>query len=217
MMIIAMLLPALYSMLRISFRAKASADLATEPSRTAELAIDWIRADLSDALAPGPSTGTLVGPFTGTQGTDNRGNPADDLLFYTTADAPQDATNNGEIKLDELTVITTPNGSDHVLVRKITRDLVTQPSPNPDVEVLCRGVTGFSLRYYDGTQWDTTWDSTAEDNTLPAAVEVTVSLDRPNGNTINRDGSRSFKYVRVIPIACSTAAFDSAVNSGGAP
>lgn len=214
MMIIAMLTPVLYACLRSAYRAKASADTAVAPARDAELVFDWIRQDLGDALPPSTSTG-LIGPYEGTNGTDNRGRDADDLQFYTTADSPQDAANNNEIKFDELTVMATPNGTDHVLVRKITRDIVTQPAPNPDVEVLCRGVGGFNLRYFDGTNWNDTWDSTVEDNTLPAAVEVTLTLDRPNGNTANPDGTRSFRYVRVIPVPCSTAAFDSTVNTGG--
>jgi type II secretion system protein J len=213
MMIVAMLVPVLYSCLHAAFRAKASADAAVAPARDAELVFDWLRKDISDAVPPSASTG-LIGPFEGTNGTDNRSRDDDDLQFYTVADSPQDASNNNEIKFDELTVITAPNGGDHVLVRKIDRDVITQPAPNPDVEVLCRGVGGFNLRYFDGTNWNDTWDSTIEDNTLPAAVEVTLTLDRPNGNTANPDGTRSFKYVRVIPISCSTAAFDSTVNTG---
>jgi type II secretion system protein J len=213
MMIVAILVPVLYSCLKNAYALKSKTEAAVAPARDAEQVFDWLRQDLNDAIPPSVNTG-LIGPFEGITGTDNRRRENDDLQFYTTADSPLDASNNNEIKLDELTIITTPNGSDHVLVRKITRDLITQPAPNPDVEVICRGVGGFGLRYFDGTNWTDTWDSTAEDNTIPAAVEVTLTLDRPNGTSRNPDGTTSFKYVRVIPLGCSSAAFDSTVNTG---
>jgi prepilin-type N-terminal cleavage/methylation domain-containing protein len=218
MIIVATLIPVLYAALHAGFNAKIKADAAVEPPRTAEIAMDIIRQDLGDALAP---TGQLAYTFEATQGKDDRSREADDLQFCSTADSPQHAAANGEVKFIELTVMTAPNG-DHVLVRKVIRNLLSPqesanqivPPGNPDVEVICRGVGGFSLRYFDGSAWDTTWDCTQEDYTVPAAVEVTLTLDRPNGNSTEPDGSRCFRYVRVIPLACSTAAFDSTVNSG---
>ncbi len=218
LLIVATLVPILYNSLRVAYREKASAEAAVEPVRTAEIAMDWLRLDLGDAMPPGVQVPggplLLAGPFEGTEGTDDRGREGDDLQFYTTADSPLHETNNSEIKFVELCVITAPNG-DHVLARRVVRDLLSDQAPNPDVEVLCRGIGAFSLRYFDGTNWADTWDSTEEDNTLPAAVEVTLTLDRPNGPTHNPDGSQSFKFTRVFQLPCSTAAFDANVNSGG--
>ena len=217
LLIVATLVPILYNSLRVAYREKAAAEAAVEPARTAEIAMDWLRLNLGDATPPGVqvSGGPLLlsGSFEGTEGTDDRGREGDDLQFFTTADSPLHDTNNSEIKSVELCVMTAPNG-DHVLARKIIRDLLSDQAPNPDVEVLCRGIGGFGLRYFDGTNWADTWDSTEEDNTLPAAVEVTLTLDRPNGPTHNPDGSQSFRFTRVFQLPCSTAAFDSAVNSG---
>jgi type II secretion system protein J len=218
LIIVAALVPILYNSLRVAFREKAAAEAAVEPARTAEVAFDWLRQDLGSAVPPSASTSTQVvsleGPFEGTEGTDDRGREGDDLQFYSFADSPLHDTNNSEIKSVELCVMTAPNG-DHVLARKVIRDLLSDQAPNPDVEVLCRGIGGFSLSYFDGTNWTSTWDSTEEDNTLPAAVQVTLTLDRPNGPTHDPDGSRSFRFSRVFQLPCSTAAFDSTVNSGG--
>jgi len=218
MLIVATLIPVLYAALHSAFNAKTKAEAAVEPARTAELSMDIIRQDLGDALAP---TGQLANTFEGTQGKDDRGREADDLQFCSTADSPQHAAANGEVKFIELTVMTAPNG-DHLLVRKVIRNLLSPqesatqavPPGNPDVEVICRGVGGLSFRYFDGSNWDTTWDYTTLDYTAPAAVEVTLTLDRPGGHSVEPDGSRCFRYVRVIPVGCSTAAFDSTVNSG---
>jgi hypothetical protein len=218
MIIVATLIPVLYGAMHAAFSAKTKAEAAVEPARTAELSMDVLRNDLTNAMAP---TGQLAYTFEGTEGKDDRGREADDLQFCSTADSPQHAAANGEVKFIELTVMTAPNG-DHVLVRKVIRNLLSPqesasqvvPPGNPDVEVICRGVGGFTLQYFDGSAWDTTWDCTAEDYTVPAAVEVTLTLDRPNGNSTDSDGSKCFRYVRVIPLGCSTAAFDSTVNSG---
>jgi prepilin-type N-terminal cleavage/methylation domain-containing protein len=221
MMIVAIIVPVLYNVMHASFTAKAKSEAAIEPARTAELSMDMLRTDLTDALPP---TGVIANAFIGTNGKDERGREADDLIFYSTADAPQDApgTNgmvNQEIKQIELTVMTTNTG-DHVLVRKITRDMLGQlqgqTTANPDVEVICRGVGGFQLRYFDGYHWGETWDTTQTqfNYELPAAVQVILTLDRPNGYTRNSDGSKSFVYTRNIPLSCSYAPFDTTINTG---
>jgi general secretion pathway protein J len=215
LMIVAVLAPILYSSLRVGFAEKAQAEQAVEPQRTASMALDWIAMDLGSALQPSTASSSLEGSFEGTDGQDDRGCDADDLQFYGISDSPQHEFNNGEIKSIELAVVVSPEG-DHVLVRKVIRDLLSDQAPNPDVEVICRGIGGFNLRYFDGTNWTDTWDSTAEDNTLPAAVEITLTLDRPAGPLQNHDGSKCFQFVRVVQLPCSTAAFDSNVNSGGA-
>jgi len=216
-MMTAMIVPVIYGALITAYKARASALAAVEPPKTAEMALDWLRQDLGDAVPPSSLTTALSGPFEGVTGTDDRGHEDDDIQFYTVAESPLHASANGEIKFVELNVITAPNG-DHVLVRKVTRDLLNETPPPPDVEVICRNVSSFSVQYYDGTAWSSTWDSTLQqtDNNLPTAVQVTIALDRPNGNTINSDGTKSFQYVRIIPIACSYAAYDPNYSGGGA-
>jgi type II secretory pathway pseudopilin PulG len=226
LLLTAIIVPILYGALVSCYKLKAAAQAAVEPPRTAEQAFDWLRQDLGNAVPPNAlaatdGTPTLMGPFEGTQNKDDRGREADDIVFFSVADSPMHASANGEIKMIELTVITAPDG-EHVLVRKVTNDLVSYLNgspPDPDVEVICRGVDGFTLAYSTGAavpidSWPATWDSTAQDNTLPAAVAVTITLDRPGGPSKDVDGSPCYQYTRVIPLSCSTAAFDSTVNTG---
>ena len=210
MALVAVLSTSLYISLRVAFGAKAAAEAAVEPPRTAAVALDLICQDLQASVAP--SGLVWAQTFTGTDATDGRGRAGDDVQFFTVADSPLHAAANGDIKNVELTVADSPNGTEHLLVRRVIRNLLaTSSTPNPDVEVICRGVGSFNLRYFNGTDWADTWDSTQQNNTLPAAVEVTLVLERDNG-VMQPDGSRGFRYTRVVPMPCSTAAQDSTVN-----
>ena len=222
MMMVAILAGSLYGMLRSSFQAKAMAEAAVEPSRTADLAMEILRQDLTNAIQANPANidqttllpaGDIVGNyatnpgyiFEGTDGTNNSGRNNDDLLFYTTADSPQHVDANGDIKYVELTMIQPTNSSNYVLVRRVIRNLLTTTPPSPDTEVICRDISAFNLQYYDGAEWLDSWDSTAEDNTIPIAVSVTLELDRP---TSSGNGKQTFTFTRVFTLACSTWATD---------
>ena len=216
MFIVAILSLSLYASLQIAFRSKASAEAAVEPPRTAATALDLIGQDLQ-AAAPLTAFPAQSLEFEGVDQTDSRGHPGDDLQFYTVADSPLHANANGDVKGVELTTVPSPDGRDHLLVRKVIRNLLSEnfnaatpftPGVNPDVEVICRGVGGFNLRYYNGDTWADSWDSTQEDNTIPAAVEVTLTLDRTDASGV----TRSYNYVRIFPLSASTAAQDSTVN-----
>jgi len=91
--------------LKIAFDATSGATAAVEPTRTADLTMQFLGGDLQNALQ---TSGALVGTFEGTQGTDDRGHEADDLIFFSTADSPQHVDANGEVKQVELTMVETP-------------------------------------------------------------------------------------------------------------
>ena len=73
------------------------------------------------------------------------------------------------------------------------RNLLASTIPEPVTETLCRQVVSFNLRYFDGSAWHDSWDSTTNDNALPAAVEVQLSILRPDSETI-------YKMTRLFPI-----------------
>lgn len=209
----------LYTSMRIAFRAKASAEASVEPARTAEIAMEFMRNDLQNMIPPpvaaNATTTTAVTsvtvPFQGIQGKDDRGRDADDLVYSSTADCRDHLVANGEIKQIELTV-KVPNGtSDHCLVRRVVRNVLAQVRPEPEEEILCRGVAAFNARYYDGTQWLEYWDPTqANMPKLPAAVEVTLELERPDAN----NQMHRLRFIRVFPVSCSTAVIDATFNTG---
>ena len=70
-------------------------------------------------------------------------------------------------------------------------------------------MAGFSLRYYDSqsTTWEDSWDSSQQNNSLPAAVEVTLALEAPDKST---DGTpRVVRYTRIFQCPCTGVASDS--------
>jgi prepilin-type N-terminal cleavage/methylation domain-containing protein len=165
----------------------------------------------------------LAGAFVGYAGSSagsgaNNAGGNDSVTFYTTAEGPQHpAGGDGEIKKVELSV---DNG---VLYRKVLSNLTApqQQQIQPDQEVLCRNVRSFNLRYYDGSTWQDTWDSTQTSpaNELPVAVEVTLEIDPP------ADDPKALprRYLRIIPIPCSNlindlnASSTSSSTTGGTP
>ncbi len=67
------------------------------------------------------------------------------------------------------------------LVRRPTtiRDPLPGAASEP-VEVVGPTVCGLALRYWDGTQWQDTWDSSAQD-LIPAAIEVVLAMRDADG------------------------------------
>jgi prepilin-type N-terminal cleavage/methylation domain-containing protein len=256
----AILTVSLVRSLKIAYTAKAAADRVLEPPRTAEIAMEMLRADFQSAVTPSASaltttyaysvsslgtgmdsigattptitsgttsgttsgstsattSGNLAGPFVGgSTGLIQLSAEVDDIVFFTTADSPQDIGANSEIKQVEYTVddvqdlvtgVTTP-----ALVRLTTRDLLDDDPINdvtPDEEIVCRGVVEFACQYYDGEDWYDTWDSTENNNDLPAAVQVTLALLRPTA----QDPDRVLTFSRVFTLPCSGVTFDSSIN-----
>ncbi len=198
--------------MRAVFTAKASAEAAVEPARTAQLAMEFMRNDLQNGIltltAATANNQTLASSFEGTSGS----GASDDLIFFTTADSFDHPNANGEIKQVELTVAT-QNG-EKVLVRRCIRNLLAQFQAVPDEEVLCRGVTDLQFQYFNGLDWVDSWDSTQLQNMMPSAVQVTLELERPAAG----HQKQKLRFVRVFPISCSTvSAANPASGVGGLP
>jgi prepilin-type N-terminal cleavage/methylation domain-containing protein len=165
----------LYTALYTGFRAHRSALAATEPTALAINAIELLKQDISGVLPPG---GILAGAFTGTDSAGIRGADADSLGFYTThvfADDEQLAGGLGKIEL-LLEEDTESDDGTYRLIRRVTTNLLTSKEAEADEQVLCRGVESLNLRYFDGSTWVDDWDSTADANSLPLAVEIDIQV-----------------------------------------
>lgn len=199
--LVAIVAVGLFASLHVAMDARDAADRAVEPGRTSDLAFDVIRHDLEDAAPP---TGTLAKEFTGTDGQDDRGRDGDYLVFYTAAPGPQHVDGDGEIRRVQYFVLA-PDGTDgeHVLVRRVAHNLMSPQEPTVfDDEVVLRGVAGFGLRYYDGTDWVDDWDST-QYNGMPTLVEVSIDLERPSKDP-NQPATIK-RYTRLVQVPCAVA------------
>src|SRR5579862_5650756 len=88
----------LYSSMRAAFHAEQDAVSKVELPRTADITMGFLRTDLQNALqVKADGSSILVGNFQGTDGTDDRGHDADDLVLFTSADSPDHPSANGDV------------------------------------------------------------------------------------------------------------------------
>jgi prepilin-type N-terminal cleavage/methylation domain-containing protein len=228
---VVIIVAAMSSTLWTAYHTTRQTQAALAPTDQASITLGYLCDDLQSAMQPQTyPASVLVGvataatnyeqtAFLGTPQKDNRGHETDDVVFFTTAESPVHVYANGEIKCVEYKVVQ-PNGdADHVLVRRVTRNLLplTGQTASTDEEVICHNVSSFQLEYsYDGINFSQppltagTWDASQEDNTIPAAVRVTLELEetQPNGKV------QPISFTRVVFLSCSTADLDPQVNAG---
>lgn len=193
----------LYTALYTGFRAKRSALSAVEPTSLAINAIELIKQDTYGVLPPG---GVLTGAFLGTNSRGINGVDADSLEFYTTHiysenDYPVGGLGKIELVLSEDTDY---NRNNYQLVRKITTNLLSPRAIEPEEQVLCRNVTSLNLRYFDGDNWLDEWDSTADANSLPLAMEIDIQVIYNISSTGKESQIRRLTQSFAIP--CGAAA-----------
>jgi prepilin-type N-terminal cleavage/methylation domain-containing protein len=199
----------LYTALYTGFRAKKSAQLAVEPTSLAINAIELIKQDTYGVL---PLGGTLAGSFLGTNAQDTKGLDTDSLEFYTThiySDSSNLVGGLGKIELlleedDDEDLGEKREG--YRLMRKITTNLLSPKTTEPEEQVLCRNVKSLNLRYYDEENgWLDEWDSTADANSLPLAMEIDIQVLH-NGTGINNSKeSQTRRLIQSFNIPCGGA------------
>ena len=193
----------LYTALYTGFRARRSALLAVEPTSLAINAIELLKQDIYGVLAP---SGVLAGAFLGTDSIGINGVDADSLEFYTThiyADEDYPAGGLGKIEL-VLEEDTDDDEADYRLVRRVTTNLLAPRVVDAEEQVLCRNVTSLNLRYFDGESWLDEWDSTADANSLPLAVEIEIQIRQKQTN--EADESQQRRLVQSFAIPCGVLA-----------
>jgi hypothetical protein len=211
----------LYTALYTGFRAKRSASSAVEPTALAINAIELIKQDTCGIL---PLGGTLAGTFLGIDARGLNGVDADSLEFYTThiyAGDDQPVGGSGKIELVLEQDSDEDTGHDREscrLIRKITTNLLSPRAVDAEEQVLCRNVKSLNLRYYDeGNGWTNEWDSTADANSLPLAMEIDIQVSYNGTNrsafSVPRSAEPSTQYearstrrlVQSFPIPCGGA------------
>ena len=199
----------LYTALYTGFRAKNSAKSAVEPTSLAINAIELIKQDTYGVL---PLDGTLAGSFLGTNAQDTKGLDTDSLEFYTThiyADSQNLAGGIGKIELlleEDDDEDLGENREGYRLMRKVTTNLLSPKTTESEEQVLCRNVKSLNLRYYDEEDgWLDEWDSTADANSLPVAMEIDIQVLH-NGTGINNSKeSQMRRLMQSFKIPCGGA------------
>ena len=199
--IVLMLVVSLYASLRTAFKARSTATAAVEMVRKGNMAMEVIKADLRSAVVP---TGVLAGEFVGTGNSGMFDTGAAELSFHSSAVDIEAAPGVGDIKKIEYRC------EDGSLIRAVTTNLLASATPEPRTETLCRGVAGFTLRYFDGSAWVEEWASADLDNRLPLAVEVTLELDDDAGQD-----PRRLTQIVMIPCGNDVSVTNTSAATGG--
>ena len=210
----------LYTALYTGFRAYREAQAAVDPTAVASNVIELLKRDLCGVLPPGSH---LAGAFIGTDSGGLQGVDLDSLEFYTTHvylnDTQPQETAVSAASLD-LTTLTQPVGGigkvtllleedtetkdgTYLLLREVTTNLLAPNELDASEQVLCRDVVSLNLRYFDGTGWVDSWDSTEDSNSLPLAVEVDLEVSHKDRHGLELQQRR---LKQSFPIPCQAAA-----------
>jgi hypothetical protein len=131
---------------------------------------------------------------------------ADSLEFYTTHIYANDEQLAGGLGRIELLLEEDADAGDgsYRLIRRAATNLLAPKEVEPEEEVLCRSVVSLNLRYFDGSVWLDEWDSTADANSLPLAVEIDIQIahDGKNGGT----EPQKRRLVQSFALPCEAAA-----------
>lgn len=204
---VAVLSASLYASLRIGFKARDAANRSVETVRRANLAMDILAGDLMAARIP---NSPLATEFTGTSG--GSGNGGDSLVLYAASNDQEPTSGEGDVQEIEYFCQTDDRKSGECsLVRSVIPSRISTQTPASTDEVICRGLTSFTLRYYDGTTWEDNWDSSTQNYTLPQAVEVTLRF-----KDADTDGGGVITRVVMLPCAAPVSSSSSSSSSGGA-
>lgn len=211
----------LYASLAIAFNARDAATQEVERVQGARMAMQIIQGDLENAARP---VGILAQAMVGQNETNATSQPADTLRYITTQRMMPAGPTMGDLVRVELVLAEDPDAQDaaheqgKVLLRQVQRNLLASVEPVPTAQILLRRVHAFNVRYYDGSDWQDTWDSDQQGNELPVAIELT--LERLPEGVLAQDPQLQDKLIHVrqmvLPTLSPTAAqLDAALAGGG--
>lgn len=124
-----------------------------------------------------------------------------DTLTISTLDPGHRRTLEGFGPEDTVIYTTAPNLGHrgwHLLTRTQASSLLAGGTPGPDASmVLAYNLLGLHFRYFDGTNWIESWDSSSlpPGRQLPLAIEIEIALAAPGG------GATRLATVVTLPMA----------------
>ena len=194
----AVLLAAIYGVFSSAVHARDEAVGRTRAARVRARAANVLRNDLRNALVSG---GILAAVLEGSAQSPGGGFPG--YLKFTTTTAPDaEDVPNPDVQQVEYYIVTDKSAVDQkagMLVRAYTRNLLATTTEVATEEPLLAGVESMEVAFYDGTDWQDSWQlsssaatgtttaasstSTASaTTTLPQAVRVRIQPARKSAN-----------------------------------
>ncbi|MFI4859632.1 MAG: type II secretion system protein GspJ [Phycisphaerales bacterium JB063] len=203
--------------LKIAFDTRERADDRLAGRHAARVLLDRVATDLEGVPQP---TGRIATEFIGSDTRMGAGRDADSIAFVTSATALPTDKAMGDLRGVEYTLVSDPDDdATNMLVRLVTDNLLASTTPEPTAQLVARGVVSFNARYFDGGDWLDAWESAEQDNTLPTAIEITLTI-RPKLNHIDeRDAleDHDIVIVRIVhphsaPLPTTSAGIDDRIS-----
>ena len=191
-LVFSVVLGAIHVVFFSAFKLRNHTSDAIERALPLQQALAIIKRDLANLVPPG---GTLSGALqstpnlsttssSGMSGSLNHGNGPQ---FYTAVGIIDDNAPWGEIERVSYSLASPTNNTPGMdLYRSVTRNLLPMLQDQTDDQFLMSGVDTITFRYYNGTTWQDTWDSTQADsvtgltNNLPSAIKLELQLHNDN-------------------------------------
>jgi type II secretion system protein J len=207
----------LYSSLRIGFNARDAAIDEVSAVVAGRQALEVVRADIAGVLPP---RGVLTGAMIGSDETSTSGYDSDTLSFVTNsavllAEQPLGDLRRVELAISDVDDNVNVNGGR--LVRSTISNLLATTEQTAASQVLADRVVAMNIRYHNGTDWVDAWDSGAEGNNLPTAIEMTLTLLPRDMKLSDADPQDQLLIVRRVfnPLMAPSAAQRQLENAGG--
>jgi len=182
-MIGAIVLAAINTAFFAALRLRASTTAAVERTIPLNHALSVLKADLRGIIITGGAmAGSMQSP-----GTETANNLPSQLDVFTTTGLLNDELPWGDVQrisyyLKDPADNTRPVGRD--LVRCVTRNVLSTIQPDLTEQVFLHGVSALQLSFYDGANWQTTWDSSSVGNSTPLAVKVVIEFAADDENNL---------------------------------
>ena len=179
--ICAIVLVAINGVFATAVRLRDRTSDAVEESLPINRALEIMQRDLKGTVGPG---GVMAGDFKcgvqamgTTMGLSGEAGSAG-LDFFTSTGVINDRAPWGDIQevFYELKAPTDRNQTGMDLVRCVDHNILATTTQTPEIQPLMGGVQALQLDCYDGTQWQTTWDTSAGYTNLPVAVRIRIQL-----------------------------------------
>ena len=183
--IFSVIVGSLYSVFYGALRLREKTYQQIESGMPITLIQDIIEKDLRNI---GPPVGLLAGSLIGDMEED--GELRNDTLECCTASGIVDDQEPwGDIQEVQYYLLEPESGNDedgYDMVRAINRNLLATVEEDPVEQRLLHGVSSLRFQYYDGEEWQDTWNSTTNDNQTPDAISVQIEFITGTGDEEER-------------------------------
>ena len=208
--IFAIVLFAMNTVFFSALRLERATTRAMDARQPLNQAFATLRRDLLNAVQPLTNSTLLPRNFisggrSGGLGTAQAGG----LEFYTATGLISDDAPWGDVQKVryELVPAANPTASQgQELVRVVTRNILATTTEDEEEQLLMSDVESVEFLCYNGTDWRSTWDTSAADVGLPLAVRIRVQLAPENpGAKISREPIELFVPIATVALTNSLA------------